>query len=122
MGLDPGKGVETGKGETANTQKGIGKNRTPTPEDGAILGKKGQKLPRGVLPGGKHEVGPINARANENRSKAEKLAKKAEGNLMEAEVKDQELAEQGLEGESLVARQSNVRREGVKENPYGKRG
>jgi hypothetical protein len=121
MGLDPGKGVEAGKGETANTQKGIGKKRIPTP--GAILGNQGQKLPEGILPGGKHEVGPINVRARENRSKADIMARRAEENLMEAEVKDQQLAEQDLEGESAVgARQSNVRREGVKENPYGKRG
>ena len=64
MGLDPGKGVEVGKGETANLQRGVGKVRTPG--KGAILGRKGQKLPEGVLPGRKAEVGGINDRAKRN--------------------------------------------------------
>ncbi|KAK5168961.1 uncharacterized protein LTR77_006270 [Saxophila tyrrhenica] len=124
MGLEPGKGVEAGKGETANLQRGIGKKRTPTPKDGAILGAKGQKLPEGVLPGGKHEVGKINERAQANKDKTAKRQAQTEENLAEADRKGEELAEQGLEAESVVEqeRQGPVsRREGVRENVYGSR-
>lgn len=88
MGLDPGRGVEAGKGETANTQKGVGKTRNPK---GAILGEKGQKLPHGVLPGGKHEVGKINDRAQHNKSKAMRRQAHAEADLLEAKEKGERL-------------------------------
>lgn len=102
MGLDPGKGVEAGKGETANVQKGVGKKRTPTPKDGAILGEKGQKLPDGVLPGGKREVGKINERAQRNKGKAMKWEARAEENILEAMEKGEELREQGLSADSKL--------------------
>jgi hypothetical protein len=124
MGLDPGKGVEAGQGETANLQLGVGKKRTPTPKDGAILGSKGQKLPEGVLPGGKHVVGKINARAKANNEKAMEMDEQTAENLAEADALGQKLAKQGLEAESIVdkARQGPVRkREGVRENIYGTR-
>lgn len=47
MGLDPGKGVEAGKGETANVQRNVGRKRNPTNKNGGIVGSKGQKLPHG---------------------------------------------------------------------------
>ena len=124
MGLNPGKGVEPGKGETANVQKGIGKKRTPTPKDGAILGAKGQKLPEGVLPGGKHEVGKINERARENQRKAMKDEAKAEANLEEADRVGEVLRQRGLEAQSEVdqLKQGPVsKREGVRQEIYGKR-
>lgn len=122
LGLDPGKGVEAGKGETANPQRGVGRKRTPT--DGAILGAKGQKLPEGVLPGGKHKVGKINERAQGNKGKALKFEAQAEENLEEAREKGEELAEQGLEAESLVDGERQgpvVKREGVRDSVYGSR-
>ena len=100
MGLDPGKGVEAFKGETANVQKGVGKVRTPS--KGAILGSKGQKLPEGVLPGGKHEVGKINERAERNKGKAMKMKKQAEKNILEAKEKDEELEKRGLASDSVL--------------------
>ena len=103
MGLDPGKGVEAGKGETANLQRGVGKVRTPT--RGAVLGSKGQKLPEGVLPGGKHEVGKINDRAQQNKGKAMKMNAQAERNLEEAKVKGEELERQGLASDSVLPKQ-----------------
>lgn len=44
MGLDPGKGVEPGKGRKEDVQKNVGKKRNPTNKDGAILGNKGELL------------------------------------------------------------------------------
>lgn len=123
MGLDPGKGVEAGKGGTANVQKGVGKKRTPTPKDGAVVGSKGQKLPEGVLPGGKHEVGKINERARRNKESAMKMEAKAEEDLREAEAKEQDLSDRGLRGESVVPRQGPfVKREGMKEDADGRSG
>ena len=108
MGLDPGKGVEEGKGETANLEKGTGKVRTPA--KGAILGNKGQKLPEGVLPVGKHEVGNINERAQANKGKAMKMEAKAEANILEAEEKEKELKEQDLGTESALPKQGSYER------------
>ncbi|KAK3724478.1 hypothetical protein LTR37_001102 [Vermiconidia calcicola] len=102
MGLDPGKGVEAGKGETANLQRGVGKKRNPS--KGAVLGEKGQKLPEGVLPGGKHEVGKINERAQRNKGVAVKREEQAVENLLKAKEKGEELGREGLsaERESVV--------------------
>ena len=100
MGLDPGKRVEAGKGETANVQEGVGKKRTPS--KGAILGEKGQKLPEGVLPGGKHEVGAIDERATGNKRSAMRKEERAEENLREAKAMREELAKQGLRSEEVV--------------------
>ena len=61
------------------------------------MGKKGQKLPEGVLPGGEHEVGKIDARAKKNKQSAMKLEEKAVRNLAEAERKGEELGSRGLE-------------------------
>lgn len=96
QGLDPGAGVKEGKGQDFGTQKGVGKRRTP--KEGAILGKKGQKLPEGVLPGGKHEVGKIDQRAKRNKEVAMKRDGRAEENLLEAKEKAEELESRGLEG------------------------
>lgn len=79
QGLDPGAGVAPGKGELFGTEKGTGKTRNP--KEGALMGKKGQKLPKGVLPGGKHEVGKIDARAKHNKEAALKMQGQAEANL-----------------------------------------
>lgn len=57
MGLDPGQGTEASVGEKNAKKLGL-------------LGKKGQKLPGGVLPGGLHAVGKIGNRAKENKDKA----------------------------------------------------
>lgn len=94
MGLDPGKGAEPFQGKTANLEEGTGKKRTPS--KGAILGNKGQKLPEGVLPGGKVEVGKINQRAQRNKGLAMKFQEQAEDNIMEAKEKGEELAQQGI--------------------------
>jgi len=83
QGLDPGAGVAPGKGETFGTEKRTGKVRNP--KEGALLGKKGQKLPKGVLPGGKHEVGKIDARAKHNKEAALKMQGQAEANLKHAQ-------------------------------------
>lgn len=106
MGLDPGKNVEPGQGQKEGLEKGVGKKRTPTP--GAILGAKGQKLPEGVLPGGKHEVGRIDERAKRNKEKAMKLNEKAEENLLEAKEKGEALKEQGLSAEEELPKKSSV--------------
>lgn len=100
MGLDPGKGVEAGKGETANLEKRTGKVRTPT--KGALMGSKGQKLPHGVLPGGKEEVGKINERASKNRGKAMKFEQQAERNILEAKEKGESLERAGLATETKL--------------------
>lgn len=100
MGLDPGKGVEPLKGETANLQQGVGKVRTPT--KGAIRGAKGQKLPEGVLPGGKAEVGKINKRAQQNKDKAMKFEEQAESNILEAKEKGEKLEQGGIETDTDV--------------------
>lgn len=93
MGLDPGAGVAAGKGETFATEKSTGKSRNPS---GAIMGAKGQKLPEGVLPGGKHEVGKINDRAERNKRAALKDGEKAEQNRVRAEEVGEELKSKGL--------------------------
>lgn len=93
MGLDPGAGVAAGKGETFATEKSTGKSRNPS---GAIMGAKGQKLPEGVLPGGKHEVGKINERAERNKQAALKDGEKAEQNRVRAEEVREELKSKGL--------------------------
>jgi small subunit ribosomal protein S17 len=48
------------------------------------MGNKGQKLPKGVLPRGKHAVGKIDERAKHNKEQAAKRNEKAEKNLLEA--------------------------------------
>ncbi|KAI5210074.1 nucleic acid-binding protein [Aureobasidium subglaciale] len=49
-----------------------------------LTGKKGQVLPKGVLPGGKHAVGKIDERARHNKEQAVKRNEKAEKNSAEA--------------------------------------
>lgn len=93
MGLDPGQGVQAGKGEKANLRPGVGK--------GALRGEKGQKLPKGVLPGGKQEVGKIDARVKHNKEKAEKLDGKAKDNLAEAREKSRKLEAKGVGADPL---------------------
>ncbi|KAK5712578.1 hypothetical protein LTR17_017893 [Elasticomyces elasticus] len=87
MGLDAGQGVEAGKSDKANTKA----------RDGA----KGQKLAKGVLPGGQHEVGKIDARAKRNKESASNLNEKAEANLLEARGKAQELEVKGVGADPL---------------------
>lgn len=82
MGLDPGDGVEAGKGKNANLQAHEG--QTGDSRTGALLGQKGQKLPQGVLPGGEHAVGKIDERAKHNKEKTMRLKKKAENNTLDA--------------------------------------
>lgn len=106
MGLDPGKNAASGRGLKEGVQKGVGKKRDPT--SGAILGNKGQKLPEGVLPGGKHEVGKIDERAKHNREGAMKLNEKTEENRAEAKEKADALHEQGLSAEDNLPRKSHV--------------
>ena len=80
-------------------QKQAGKNRESG--KGAILGEKGQKLPKGVLPSGKHAVGKPDERAKRNKQSAMKLERKAEENLAEAEAKGEQLEQQGLGADSV---------------------
>ena len=114
MGLDPGKGIEPGKRQSERLEKGTGKARTP--KKSAVLGNKGQKLPEGVLPGGKHEVGKINERARKNKENAMKMEAQADENLLEAkEVGEQLQTEDRLGQESLLPTQGpNVK---VEEKP-----
>lgn len=98
LGLDPGAGVAPGKGETSGTEKGAGKVRTPS--EGALMGKKGQKLPKGVLPGGKHEVGKIDARAKHNKEAAIKRQEQTEANLKKSQEMKKNMDSQGLESDS----------------------
>lgn len=60
----------------------------PVQQKGGMVGKKGQKLPEGVLPGGEHAVGKIQDRARKNQGKAKKRNQKAEENLTQARVMD----------------------------------
>ncbi|KAF2724205.1 nucleic acid-binding protein [Polychaeton citri CBS 116435] len=108
MGLDPGDGAEEDVGGKGKAERGAGRKRTPT--KGAILGEKGQKLPKGVLPGGKHEVGKIDARAKKNKESAMKLNEKAEENLLQAREKGEQLRQKGLGTDSAL------------ENVYAQRG
>jgi hypothetical protein len=82
MGLDPGHNVAPGKGDTAGLQSSTGKTRDSG--KGATIGNKGQKLPKDVLRGGKHEVGKVNERAKHNKEQAMELNGKAEENLLQA--------------------------------------
>lgn len=100
MGLDPGAGAKPGVRRTENAQQSVGQEKTPT--SGAILGSQGQKLPEGVLPGGEHEVGNINERAQHNKGKTMKQEEKVVENLLEAEEKDVELEKQGLASDSAL--------------------
>lgn len=119
MGLDPGKGVEAGKDATAKPQSSVGKKRTSSSKDEITLGAKGQKLPAGVLPDGTHEVGPINERAMGNKEKAIKWEAQAEENLAEAREKGEQLAEQGLNAETVLdKRQGPLSKPGL---TYGSR-
>ena len=72
LGLDPGQSAQAGQGVKDGK--------------GAVRGEKGQKLPKGVLPGGRHEVGNIDERAKLNKARAARFSGKAEGNV--AEVKE----------------------------------
>lgn len=98
--LDPGKGAEVGvgKGKKDNVQA---KGKTAAGK-GAVLGEKGQKLPSGVLPGGKHEVGKINTRAKHNKETAMKFEAQAAENLSEAKEKAEKLEQKGLESDSAL--------------------
>lgn len=98
LDADPGAGVAPGKGETFGTEKGAGKVRTPS--EGALMGKKGQKLPKGVLPGGKHEVGKIDARAKHNKEAAMKRQEQTEANLKKSQEMKKNMDAQGLESDS----------------------
>jgi small subunit ribosomal protein S17 len=89
LGLDPGVGAEPGVSKE-NDGKGI------------KLGEKGQKLPSKVLPGGKHEVGKINDRAQHNKGKQIKRDALAEDRLLEAKEKREALEERDLGTESVL--------------------
>lgn len=69
MGLDPGQGAEAGVGKKTELKKGL-------------VGRKGQKLPEGVLPGGMHAVGKIQTRASGNKTKVERRNEQAADNLI----------------------------------------
>lgn len=71
MGIEAGQGVGAGVGEK-NVKKA------------GLIGNKGQKLPMGVLLGGKHAVGGIDERAKHNKEQAMKRNEKAERNLLQA--------------------------------------
>lgn len=103
MGLNPGDGAAPGVGKSKkdHVQSQVGKSRNPGPS--AILGEKGQKLPAGVLPGGKHEVGKIDDRAKQNKEKAMKRNEQTEDNLLEAKNKEENLQEQGLRADSVLS-------------------
>lgn len=98
LGADPGAGVAPSKGESFGAEKGAGKTRTPS--DGALMGKKGQKLPKGVLPGGKHEVGKIDARAKHNKEAAIKRQEQTEANLKRSQELKKGLDAQGISSDS----------------------
>ena len=78
MSANAGQGVAVGKGTKEERKKGV-------------MGKKGQKLIDGVLPGGKHATGKIQERARGNKEKAMKREEKAEENLVEAKALEIEL-------------------------------
>lgn len=111
MGLDPGKNAEPGKGETWGLEKGTGKVRTP--KKGAILGRKGQKLPEGILPGGKQEVGKINERASANKARKMKFDAQAEDNMLEAKEKGEELEREGLATTTFMPSKGPEKRQGT---------
>ncbi|GAB7324640.1 hypothetical protein MBLNU13_g08523t1 [Cladosporium sp. NU13] len=98
LGADPGAGVAPGKGERFGTEKGTGKTRTPA--KGALMGKKGQKLPEGVLPGGKHEVGKIDARAKHNKEAAIKRQEQTAANLKRSQELKKDQDAQGISSDS----------------------
>ncbi|CAK4034756.1 nucleic acid-binding [Lecanosticta acicola] len=100
MALDPGYGAEPGVGKKDNAQAKVGKQRNPTP--GAILGEKGQKLPEGVLPGGKHATGKINERAQHNKGKAERFDRAAWDRLVEGNEQQEELDSQNLNSGAVL--------------------
>ena len=75
LGLDPGQGTQAGKGVKDGK--------------GAVRGEKGQKLPKGVLPGGRHEVGDIDERAKLNKARAARFSGKAESNVAEVKEKSE---------------------------------
>lgn len=98
LGLDPGAGVAPGKGETFGTEKGAGKSRTPS--EGALMGNKGQKLPKGVLPGGKHEVGAINERTKHNKELAMKRNQQTIENLKRSQEMKKGMDAEGVSSDS----------------------
>jgi hypothetical protein len=91
QGLDPGAGVAPGKGELFGTEKGTGKTRTPS--EGALMGK-------GVLPGGKHEVGPINERAKHNKEATIKRHEQTMANLKRSQELKKEMDSRGVSSDS----------------------
>lgn len=97
LGLDPGAGVAPGKGETFGTEKSTGKTRTPS---GALMGNKGQKLPSGVLPGGKHEVGKIDERAKHNKELAMKRNQQTKENLKRSQEMKKSMDAEGISSDS----------------------
>ena len=120
MGLDPGKNAAPGMSRAEGLEKGAGQVRTP--KKGAVLGNKGQKLLEGVLPGGKHEVGKINERAQKNKSKAMELDAQAEENLLEAKELEEELqTERDLGARTVVPKQSAFEKK-VREMPQAGQG
>ncbi|KAI5364047.1 Putative ribosomal protein S17/S11 [Septoria linicola] len=100
MGLDPGAGAKAGVGRRENVPRLLRAERTP--KSGAVLGEKGQKLPEGVLPGGLHETGKVNDRSSHNAQKAAKFEGKAKENLVEADIKTDELARKDLASDSAL--------------------
>lgn len=110
MGLDPGKGAEPGKNDTADLEVGEGEKYTPTKT--AVLGNKGQKLPTGVLPGGKHAIGSINDRAQANATSTKELRRQTRENVEEAKAKAEEMAEQGIVTNARVSSQGPYKRQG----------
>lgn len=100
MGLDPGAGAEAGFGKKENVQTGVGERRNPS--SGAILGEKGQKLPQGVLPGGKHAVGGINERSQQRKGMADRRNEEAMERLQEGKEKKKELERMNLNSDSVL--------------------
>ena len=101
------KHLELVKKSTVASRKRAEKKMTPTQKVTAKLDEK---------------QGPVNERSRDSKAKAMKFEAKAVENLEEARGKEKQLAEQGLEAESLFEdkRQGPVsKREGVRDNIYG---
>lgn len=64
------------------------------------MGDKGQKLPEGVLPGGKHEVGKIDSRAKHNKEAAMKRQQQTMENLKRSRELKKEMDGKGVSGDS----------------------
>ncbi|KAK3066304.1 hypothetical protein LTR53_017406 [Teratosphaeriaceae sp. CCFEE 6253] len=98
MGLDPGQGVEAATGKNPDVQPSKGKKGKV-----AILGQKGQKLPEGVLPEGKHAVGKTGERAKHNKEKATNLDAKADANSVKARGNGGEQERRGVSADLLAS-------------------